>query len=341
VRDGCVGRRYHDHILVLRPSTGHVYFHAPCFDGIASAVLVWDFFEVKRRWRAVRLHPVNYEIAPRWLARRLSHPCAVVDFLYHPRAEFWADHHVGPFVTPDAEAHFRRRARTEALYSPSAGSCAEVIWRLLKVRFGYRNDRYRTLVHWAAKLDAAKYRTVEEAVYARSPAPRIARTLVLEGGRRYASYLVRRLKVEDLNAVAASTPVRRRYEQTQSQLKRGLAQVERSLNVEEDGIVTFEATDPDAFVTRYFPYVFKPKAPYVAGIIRESGGLKVTAHRNPWLGPGVVSLGNIVKPFGGGGHHQVGSVMLRDADLETARDVLQDVLAEIRRESAGRGRVAL
>jgi hypothetical protein len=97
VRDGCVGRRYHDHILAPRPSTGHVYFHAPCFDGIASAVLVWDFFEVKRRWRAVRLHPVNYEIAPRWLARRLSHPCA--------------DHHVGPFVTPDAEAHFRRRAR--------------------------------------------------------------------------------------------------------------------------------------------------------------------------------------------------------------------------------------
>ncbi len=39
-----------------------LYFHSPCFDGIASAVLCWDFFESRGDLSAVRLHPVGYDL---------------------------------------------------------------------------------------------------------------------------------------------------------------------------------------------------------------------------------------------------------------------------------------
>ena len=46
-------------------ATGRIYFHSPCFDGIVSAVLAWDFLDyplglrglgVRARLRWVRRH---------------------------------------------------------------------------------------------------------------------------------------------------------------------------------------------------------------------------------------------------------------------------------------------
>jgi hypothetical protein len=71
-----------------------LYFHSPCFDGIASAVLAWDFLEERSGWRTPALHPVNYDVRQTWLEKLLDRPAAVVDFLYHPDVEFWADHHL-------------------------------------------------------------------------------------------------------------------------------------------------------------------------------------------------------------------------------------------------------
>ena len=36
---------------------GHLYFHSPCFDGIAAAVIAWDFLEATRDWEDPRPGP--------------------------------------------------------------------------------------------------------------------------------------------------------------------------------------------------------------------------------------------------------------------------------------------
>lgn len=319
-----------------KPIKGHLYFHAPCFDGIVSAVLAWDFFEARRGWRSVALHPVNYDERRQWLRRSLHHPAAVVDFLYHPRADFWADHHLTTFLSAQLEARFRRSDRSSMLYDRTAGSCAEVIWRHLKTRFGYRNDRFHTLVRWAARLDAAKYRSVDEAVFAKLPVLQIARTLALPNDRKYAAYLVRLFKEHSIEEIAAMTPIFKRYEQAQAQLERGLERLHKSIRIGNDGIVTFEVSASNALVNRYAPYLFAPRAPYVAGIVRSAGGAKVTAMRNPWIKPGRIALGKILQPFGGGGHTQVGSVILRGKRAKKARTVLKSVVKQIRRQAGSK-----
>jgi len=43
---------------------GHLYFHSPGFDGIASAVLASDFLETARGMAPLGLHPVDYDLRP-------------------------------------------------------------------------------------------------------------------------------------------------------------------------------------------------------------------------------------------------------------------------------------
>lgn len=321
-------------LAVIKTTKGHLYFHAPCFDGIVSAVLAWDFFEARCGWRSVALHPVNYDLRGGWINRPLQHPAAVVDFLYHPRADFWADHHLTTFLSQEMEAQFRRRDRSQMFYDRNAGSCAEVIWRGLKTRFRYRNEKFRPLVRWAARLDAAKYRSVDEAVFAKLPVLQIARTLALGNDRRYAAYLVRLFKELKIDEIAAMEPVLRRYQRAQARLELGLRRMRQSIKVGPGGIATYDVRSANALVNRYAPYVYAPRAPYVAGIVRGSDSVKVTVQRNPWKKPGRIALGEILQSFGGGGHTQVGSVILRGKKAKKARAVLQSVVKKIRRQGS-------
>src|SRR5437867_9299784 len=77
---------------------GTLYLHFPCFDGLVSAVLASDFLE-QNGWKFNRRFcPVNYHLRPTWISSHLRPPCAVVDFLYHSDAQFWADHHSTTFL---------------------------------------------------------------------------------------------------------------------------------------------------------------------------------------------------------------------------------------------------
>src|ERR1700693_2992637 len=99
-----------------------LYFHSPCFDGIVSCLLAWEFLEQNRGWVFSRLLPVNYDRKGQWLNENLDQPAAVVDYLYHPSAAFWADHHQSTFLTPQAEHNFRERNNASLLYDSRADS---------------------------------------------------------------------------------------------------------------------------------------------------------------------------------------------------------------------------
>src|SRR5438876_6074091 len=101
-------------------SSSQLYFHSPCFDGIVSAVLTWDFVETVFRWTVRELKPVTYKLRESWLAETLVRPCAVVDFLYHPHATFWADHHSTTFLSPEAKHDFELKRGPYFVYDDNA-----------------------------------------------------------------------------------------------------------------------------------------------------------------------------------------------------------------------------
>ncbi len=313
-----------------------LYFHSPCFDGIVSAVLAAEYLEKRDAWRPLTLVAVNYDVRATWLGPLREGSCAVVDFLYHPQARFWVDHHATSFLNDEVRAHFLAREGPSFVYDPNAPSCAGLLRRHLELEFGPCEPRLADLVRWAEKTDGARYDSPDEAVFGNAPALRISAGLALGDGDDYSAGLVRALRHEPLSAVAEMPEVKRRYETVRGRTEAGLRRFRENARLETDGIVVFDVDASDVTVSRYAPYIFFPEARYSAGIVRFPGGAKVTAMRNPWLEFESVPLGPICARLGGGGHRRVGSIALQGKQSEEAAQRLAQLLAELRRaESSG------
>ena len=102
-----------------------LYFHSPCFDGIVSCVIASDFLERYGGWRFERFYAIDYAMRANWLSQTLHSCSAIVDFLYHPQAAFWADHHSTTFVTQAAKRDFdARQNKSWMFYDSQHGSWA-------------------------------------------------------------------------------------------------------------------------------------------------------------------------------------------------------------------------
>jgi hypothetical protein len=316
-------------------SDAFLYFHAPCFDGIASAVVASDFLENSQRWTIKRFCAVDYGARAAWLSSQLHEPCAVVDFIYHPQALFWADHHSTTFLTQQARLDFANRADFKSvIYDGAFGSCARLLSQAVKERFAYCNPRFAELVDWAEKIDAARYTTVTEAVLGDAPALRIRASLGFRREPEYFEQLVRALKRQTLADVARLPDVEESAKQVQSRVRAGLKRFEKGAWLADDGIVLFDVNGQDAVVSRYAPYYFYPNARYSAGIVRSELGAKITAMRNPWREFPSVALGAIFEQFGGGGHERVGSLLLPPRQMSEARLVLDRIVEAVRSQDA-------
>ncbi len=305
---------------------GHIYFHSPCFDGIVSAVLISDYFESCDLWSCSRLHSVNYHLKNSWLETDLEKPAAVVDFLYHSKADFWADHHPTTFLSDHALTEYKKNKSPSFIYDSSAPSCAMLLWNHLKESFNYRNKQLRELVKWSERTDAARYDSVKQAIFGKEPALRINSGLVLSDKSNYCERLVRNLRHLTLEEVANLDEVQNKYELTQNLTKLGLKRIEKSIKLDDDGIATFDVTQGETLVHRYAPFHFFPDARYSAGIVRSKNRTRITAMRNPWLEFESVLLGNIFAQVGGGGHQRVGTVVLNEERVNETGNLFKNMV---------------
>jgi hypothetical protein len=312
------------------PEALTVYLHFPCFDGVISAVLACEYLERKHGWKTSEIVPVNYSGRETWIARQLAKPAAVVDFLYHPDADFWADHHQTTFLTPELEAHFSQESSANLLYDAGVASCAEVIWR--KSARLLREPRFREMVEWARRIDGARYDSVQEAVLGDTPALRISFSFLRDSSAEYCRFLVESLRLKSLAEVAASQHVAKSYQSVRRAILSGQRLFRKASRLEKDGIVVFHVEDTGkALLSRYAPYLDYPKARYSVGIMDTSHGAKITAMRNPWRRFRSVPLGQIFSHYGGGGHQRVASVLLKDR--QEAKQTLGSILSDLRRAS--------
>ena len=305
-----------------------LYFHSPCFDGIASAVLCWDFFENRGEASEVNLHPVGYDTRDTWLSTRLPGRSAVVDYLFHPDAYFWVDHHETSFLTESARNRFDESPSAYWAYDRKAKSCAALLQKHLRKHFGYRNRRYDALVNWAQLIDSASYKDVRQALLAPTAALQISLSLA-NADAAYCQRLVKALKAQSLSAVASSAYVQRRVRVAKASLKDGLKYFSKAVHLDGD-IAVFDVEAKDRMFSRYAPYYFYPRARYSVGVMRRQEAAKMPAMRDPSRPFESVPIGTILARHGGGGHQRVGSVLLKGDAENRARDVLAEVVTEIR-----------
>lgn len=307
-----------------------LYFHYPCFDGLVSAVLAAEFLERHDGWQISDFHPVDYNLRDKWLSTDLKGRAAIVDFLYHPQAQFWVDHHQTSILTPEAKEDFERRKRQfPLLFDARANSCASLLYRNFR-RFLSGKPHFKDMATWAEKIDAAEYSSVKEAILGDAPALRIARTLSgeEEGAAEYARFLILQLREHDLAYVADLEPVKTREDRIRRSILSGLESVKSRLRLEKGGVAVFDARpNRHQVINRYAPYFFQPEARYSIAVVRSRAGIRITAMRNPWRSFKSIPLGRAFAKFGGGGHQRVGAVQLPANRRDRVPDVVKSLLS--------------
>ncbi|HEY4358444.1 MAG TPA: hypothetical protein VGN16_22040 [Acidobacteriaceae bacterium] len=305
-----------------------VYLHFPCFDGIVSATLASEYLRKKKGWVRSEVVPVGYSERNGWASSSLSSPAAVVDFLYHPDADFWADHHETSFITAELKTKWQKRKSAITFFDPKALSCASVIWR--NTHRTIWQSRFREMVQWANRIDGAKYDSVKDAVLGDAPALRINLSFMSDSSPEYCQFLLDSFSTKSLESIAASSEVRERYQRARKGIQIGQARFSKSSRLERDGVVVFDVESSETItLSRYAPYMEYPKALYSVGILKSSDGTKITAMRNPWRHFKSVPLGQIFNRYGGGGHQRVASVIIKDT--KDAEQTLQAILADLRK----------
>lgn len=310
-----------------------LYFHYPCFDGLVSGVLAWEFLETHENWRITEFCPVNYKLRDHWLEDRLKKPCAIVDFLYHPRADFWADHHQTSMLTAEAEADYQaRKGRTHLFFDRGAPACATVLYRHLR-KFLFHKPHFQEMVHWAKKIDSASYSSVEEAILGDAPALRISRSLLIEeeaNGPGYAHFLLEQMRAHPLSYVAGLRDVVQREKKARRTLERGLKKAKKATRMKQGQVVVMDIRkNPNQVISRYAPYHVAPNARYSIGIVRSPDSIGITAMRNPWRKFKSAALGRVFEKFGGGGHQRVGAVSLSPNQGKLVKSVVESLLSKM------------
>lgn len=310
-----------------------LYFHYPCFDGLVSAAIAWEFLEQWAHWRIAEICPVNYDQKQTWANRELAPTSAVVDFLFHPKATLWADHHSTAFSSAHVQQSNEPANDQWRAYDPGSRSCAALLWHNVAGSLQHL-DRFGEMIFWADKIDSAAYDSVEEALFGNAPALRINLSLILADGPNYAKLIVEALRSGSLSDAARMPEVTSRAAEATERIKKGLEEVRRHIHLVGD-IAVLEATqNEDVVISRYAPYHFCHRARYSIVMIESETGVKITAMRNPWMEFRSIELGALFQKYGGGGHQRIGSLVIPPARSEERSRIFADIIKDVQAQVA-------
>lgn len=290
-----------------------IIFHED-FDGICSAALLKKFFGVK-----LDLEPVSYKIKNRWLRRNVL-DAAVADFLYHPQAIWWFDHHETSFLNDKLRKDYKPDTRHR--WGISYPSCPSLIIDVLSesTDISWLRNFFCEWVHWSDIVDSGNYKNPAQAIYGKEPYILINQALSEEQDPRLRCFLVERISegIPPLEIVNDSyvSPLWKKFQEKQS---KALSYIKDRLRIVEK-VALCNLLDLDTPFIRYGIYLFAEEVPYTIMAYKTKYGLRkytISISKNPWLKNNTreINLGIIAKKYGGGGRTMVGSVSFIDPKI--------------------------
>jgi hypothetical protein len=312
-----------------------VLYHDHCFDGAASAA----FFS---RFIKGAVHP-----DARFLYTGMAHKAsqsfdpalfdgdenAIVDFKYaaEPRLTWWFDHHQSAFLNAADQQHYRRDTSGRKLYDPSYKSCTSFICDIARERFGFRAPDLDDLVHWSLIIDGAQYPDARTAVELGAPAMKL--TLVIEAAK--GSDIVHRIigwmQHRTLDEIIAEPEMQALYAPLYQRHIESIDLI-RSRARQEDGVVFFDLTGHEIEgYNKFIPYDLFPGSTYTVSVSPSSFRTKISVGSNPWTpSEPKHNLATICERYGGGGHARVGAISLPPGEVDHARAIAAEIVAELK-----------
>jgi len=320
-----------------------VFYHDNCFDGACSASLFTRFHREcigtaeTFDYQGLK-HRVGALFDESWFAP--ENISAIVDFKYSPspRVEWWFDHHLSAFMTPEDEAEFRRgqadgSETMRKFFDPSYTSCTSWIAHIVSTKFGMDVAPLAELIHWADIVDGAKYESATSAVEMGDAAMKL--TMVIESAPEsaYVQRIIPLLTAMSLEDVLAQPFIQERLGPLMVAHRASIELIRERAHCER-GVITFDITDqPTEAYNKFIPYYLHPEGTYNVGLSRSSFRNKVSVGTNPWTKKQASELANlaaICERYGGGGHARVGAISFPVEKEDEARTAAAQIVMELR-----------
>jgi len=316
-------------------------YHGHCFDGVASAATFTRFYKE-------RIHPeaeVNYG----GLLHRPGNlfdlslfdgdENAIVDFKYaaSEKLTWWFDHHESAFLTPEDEKHFRKEKSGRKFLDATRKSCTEFIADVARTQFGFDDTPLESLVHWAHIIDGALYESAAQCVELKEPALQLMQVIEADPDDKFIEQVIRELTVKSLDEVATSEEVQRRFQPILKQHLETLEAIRRKAFF-ANGVVQFDLVDEgyEGF-NKFIPYYLYPETTYTVALTRGPQRTKISVGSNPWAPrPRSHNIAKICERYGGGGHAVVGAISLKPDEVEKARAIMREIVAELSEEEGSK-----
>ncbi len=305
----------------------HIRYHRD-FDGMVSAAVLSHALRSVRGEHDQRIESVNYDQRADWDNFCAGQRFALVDFHFHPRAEYWFDHHPTTFLSPELRAAFEPSQRWA--WDATSPSCPPLILAHAATHWGYQiPERFHEMAHWSNVIDAALFESVEQALFGEQPALRIMRSLHVAPHFGWIDELAAAMVDADLDQIAARADVERAYERSARNRDKALRQFPPCVLSTERDVLLYDASSNKIRRERFAAFYHHPEMRYSVGVIPTRGGFHVSAGENPWNKPtDGLHVGELMETFGGGGHRAVGGANARD--LDHARELSAEVAELLR-----------
>ncbi len=307
-----------------------LFFHRD-FDGVCSAALFlcYAHASILTTDATVDLTPVDYEIKKSWSDLVLNEPSAIVDFLYHPQAQWWYDHHDTTFVRTDWQLSYKPDGCH--LWNTSYKSCPRLIVDSIQDdTLRYRLEaQFSDYLYWCDIVDSAGYESAEQLMKCKEPALQINLSLLADRSADYLKFLVHSFAERSIEDVAASPAVRDRFQGAFSRQDRAVSYIRNVAQV-ENRVAFCDLTEGEGLFHRYAAFYIWPDLKFQVAAYKLGGQLKITIGSNPWAPFAGPDLGDIAEGYGGGGHARVAGITLNSR--KRAVSVGQEVAKILRGE---------
>ena len=186
------------------------------------------------------------------------------------------------------------------------------------------------MIHWAHTIDGAYYESAAQCVNLREPALQMMQVIESYPDDAFIEEIIRDLTNHSLDDVASSDKVQAKFKPIFAEHLKILKLVRAKAKYEK-GVVQFDLVDDNIEgFNKFIPYYLYPETTYSVALTRGAHRTKISVGSNPWAPrPRTHNIATICEGYGGGGHAVVGAVSLGTGDLDRAREVVKEIVAEL------------
>ena len=309
----------------------HLYLHDD-FDGTICGALLLHFFRSRgedvESYQFVSFTP---KLKKTWPGFVFAKPFVIADFLYHPQADWWFDHHISSFLKPVWQAGFRGDKRHH--FDSSYKSCYGMILNFLKREYGYRpNRQLAVLEKQADKIDSAAYESPREALTVKTLAQKLSFLIDSyeigdTGGESFQRKAIKKLAFGDLGKFLSNPSYQKRLATIKKEIDDSFANYRRN-GITKGRVSFLNKADSDLKIL-YAPFVglaVFPDLEYTVIIYNHGNDYHISISRNHWLKKkSKINLGKLAQKYGGGGHKDIAGI---EADTRVAALKVSDEIVE-------------